>query len=420
MNEFQPWLLRLKAAVEKDVSGVIEQLNEIEAYNSAKVLKAFRKHRVSEYHFQATTGYGYHDSGRAALEKVFADVFGTEKALVRGQIVSGTHAITMALFGVLRPGDELICAAGAPYDTLEEVIGIRGHKGGSLRDWGITYKEIALKEDGTINEEALCSAITPKTKMISIQRSRGYSLRSALSVDSIRKAIAAVRNVNTDIVCFVDNCYGEFVECLEPTEVGADLMAGSLIKNPGGGLAPMGGYLVGRTHLVDLAATRLTAPGIAAEVGASPYGHRLLFQGLFMAPHVVAEAVKGAVFAAKLFSELGFETTPSFDANRSDIIQALKLGSEELMVAFCQGLQRFSPVDAHVSPEPSGMPGYNDRVIMAGGTFIQGSTIELGADGPLRAPFVLYLQGGLSQTYVKMGVLGAVQEMQQRGLIERC
>jgi len=418
MDEFEPWLLKIKQKVEQEISDAVGRLQEIEDYNHAKVLRAFKKNRVSEYHFHGTTGYGYHDSGRAALENVFADVFGTEKALVRAQIVSGTHAIAMALFGILRPGDELICAAGAPYDTLEEVIGIRGQKAGSLRDWGVSYQEIALNNDGTIDEHALRQAISEKTKMVSIQRSRGYSLRPALTVNNIRSAIELVHSIRADIVCFVDNCYGEFVECLEPTDVGADLMAGSLIKNPGGGLAPMGGYLVGRANLVDLAATRLTAPGIAAEVGASPIGHRLLFQGLYMAPHVVTEALKGAVFAAKLFSNLGFDTTPGYAACRSDIIQALILGSEERMVAFCRGLQKFSPVDSHVSPEPSGMPGYSDRVIMAGGTFVQGSTIELGADGPLREPFVLYLQGGLAHSHVKMGVLGAVQEMYNRGLLE--
>jgi cystathionine beta-lyase family protein involved in aluminum resistance len=417
MQGFEPWLQQKKGCIEKDIVNIVSELEDISLHNHIKVLQAFKENRVSDYHFHGTTGYGYSDSGRETLERVFANVFGAEKALVRSQIVSGTHAIALALFGVLRPGDELICAAGAPYDTLEEVIGIRGRDSGSLREWGITYKEVPLTEQGSVNLEALRQAISPKTRMISIQRSRGYSLRPPLSIESIRNIIAAIRKINANIVCFVDNCYGEFVERLEPTEVGADLLAGSLIKNPGGGLAPMGGYLVGKGHLIDLAACRLTAPGIGGTVGSSPSGHRLLYQGLYMAPHIVAEALKGAVFAAKLFSDLGFCTTPHFDEKRSDIIQALKLDSEERMVAFCRGLQRFSPVDAHVIPEPSSMPGYSDRVVMAGGTFIQGATIELGADGPLRPPYVMYMQGGLSQIYVKLGVLGAVQEMHRLGLL---
>lgn len=418
MQIIKPWLLEKKKHVEKDIAPVFEILDNISERNHLKVLEAFRKNRVSEYHFHGTTGYGYHDTGRETLERVFADVFGAEKALVRSQIVSGTHAIATALFGVLRPGDELICAAGAPYDTLEEVIGTRGDKGGSLKEWGISYREIPLTETGHINEAALLEAIGPRTKMISLQRSRGYSLRPTLSVTAIKKVIDLVHNHHPHIVCFVDNCYGEFVERLEPSEVGADLMAGSLIKNPGGGLAPMGGYLVGKEHLINLAAARLTAPGIAGNVGSSPYGHRLLFQGLYLAPHIVTQALKGAVFSAKILSDLGFYTTPGFDEMRSDIIQAVKLGSPEHMTAFCRGLQRFSPVDAHVTPEPSGMPGYGDKVVMAGGTFIQGATIEFGADGPIRPPYVMYLQGGLSHTYVKAGILGAIQEMEDLGLIK--
>lgn len=418
MHKFKPWLLEKKSQVEKDVVDVVNALDKISEYNHLKILEAFSKNRVSEYHFHGTTGYGYHDIGRDTLERVFADVFGAEKALVRSQIVSGTHAIALALFGILRPGDELICAAGAPYDTLEEVIGIRGDHGGSLKEWGITYREISLTSTDEIDAAALIKAIGPKTKMVSIQRSRGYSLRPTLSIATIKKIIALIRDINPNIVCFVDNCYGEFVEKLEPTDVGADLMAGSLIKNPGGGLAPMGGYLVGKEHLIDLAAARLTAPGIAGAVGSSPLGHRLLFQGLFLAPHIVTEALKGAVFTAKILSDLGFYTTPRFDEIRSDIIQAVQLGSAEHMIAFCRGLQRFSPVDSHVTPEPSGMPGYGDKVVMAGGTFIQGATIEFGADGPLRPPYVMYLQGGLSQMYVKAGILGAIQEIADLGLLE--
>ncbi len=414
---YKSWLWEKKKQVEKDIAAVLHKLDEISEHNHLKVLAAFSKNRVSEYHFQGTTGYGYHDLGRETLENVFADVFGTEKALVRPQIVSGTHAIALALFGVLRPGDELICAAGAPYDTLEEVIGTRGEHGGSLRAWGITYREIPLTAAGEVDAEALARAISAKTKMVSIQRSRGYNLRPSLSVANIKKIIDLVHGINPQIVCFVDNCYGEFVECREPSNVGADLIAGSLIKNPGGGLAPLGGYLAGKAELIDLAAARLTAPGIAGAVGSSPYGYRLLFQGLFLAPHIVSEALKGAVFTARILSDLGFQTTPLFDAARTDIIQAVQLGSPERMVAFCRGLQRFSAVDAHVTPEPSGMPGYGDEVVMAGGTFVQGATIEFGADGPLRPPYVMYLQGGLSQTYVKAGILGAIQELDDLGLL---
>lgn len=419
MHTFNPWLLEKKKQVENEIIDIINTLDKISEHNHLKILEAFKKNRVSEYHFHGTTGYGYHDVGREALEKVFADVFGAEKALVRSQIVSGTHAIALALFGVLRPGDELICAAGAPYDTLEEVIGMRGNHGGSLKEWGIAYREIPLTPAQEIDEMALKKAIGPKTKMISIQRSRGYSLRPALSVMQIKKIIDLVHEVNADIVCFVDNCYGEFVEELEPTDVGADLMAGSLIKNPGGGIAPMGGYLVGKERLINLAAARLTAPGIAGAVGSSPAGYRLLFQGLYLAPHIVSEALKGAVFSAKILSDLGFLTTPGYDAVRSDIIQAVQLGTASHMIAFCRGLQRFSPVDAHVIPEPSEMPGYGDKVVMAGGTFIQGATIEFGADGPIRPPYVMYLQGGLSQIYVKAGILGAIQELDEQGLLTK-
>lgn len=414
---YKPWLWEKKKQVEKEIAAVVQKIDEISEHNHLKVLAAFSKNRVSEYHFHGTTGYGYHDLGRETLESVFADVFGTEKALVRPQIVSGTHAIALALFGILRPGDELICAAGAPYDTLEEVIGIRGAHGGSLREWGIAYREVPLTAQGEIDTEALSRAITPKTKMVSIQRSRGYSLRPSLSIAAIKKAIDLVHHINPQIVCFVDNCYGEFVECLEPSQVGADLIAGSLIKNPGGGLAPLGGYLAGRGELIDLAASRLTAPGIAGAVGSSPYGYRLLFQGLFLAPHTVSEALKGAVFTAKMLTDLGFATSPGFAADRTDIIQAVQLDSAERMIAFCRGLQRFSPIDSHVTPEPSGMPGYGDEVVMAGGTFIQGATIEFGADGPLRPPYVMYLQGGLSQIYVKAAILGAIQELDERELL---
>ncbi len=403
---------------EKSIKPVVARLNEVLIYNHAKVLNAFQAERVNDYHFNGTTGYGLSDQGRNTLDKVFARVFKTERALVRSQIVSGTHAIALCLYGVLRPGDELLCVTGAPYDTLEELIGIRGEAGGSLRELGITYCQVDLDAGGMPQLDKIAAAIKPQTKMVAIQRSRGYAWRNSVDIAQIKAIIEVVKNVNAQIVVFVDNCYGELVEKLEPTEVGADLVAGSLIKNLGGGIAPTGGYVAGLGHLVELAANRLTAPGIGSAVGASLGINRLLYQGLYLAPLVVGEALRGAVFAAALFASLGFAVSPDYAAERTDLIQAVKLGSPEGMVAFCQGLQRGSPIDAYVLPEPSGMPGYGDQVIMAGGTFIQGATSELSADGPIRQPYCVYLQGGLSYQYVRLGVLLAAQSLLDKGILK--
>ena len=356
--------------------------------------------------FTFSTGYAYDDIGRDTLEAIWADICGADKALFRTQFCSGTHALASVLFGVLRPGDELLAAAGAPYDTMQSIIGSNRVTPGSLRDWGIAYREIPLLH-GRVDEEGLLAAINDKTRMVLIQRSRGYSLRAPLAVEDIERLCSRIKAVKADCICFVDNCYGEFVETKEPTQAGADIMAGSLIKNPGGGIAPTGGYATGRGDLVDLAAGRLTAPGIGGEVGSSLGASRLLYQGLFMAPHVVAQAVKSAVFAAAFFSLLGYETSPAADEFRTDIIQAITLQTPEKMVAFCQALQQYSPVDSHVKPIPSGMPGYDDAVVMAGGTFVQGASIELSADGPLRPPYAVYLQGALAFEHALLALTGA-------------
>ncbi|SDL64947.1 Cystathionine beta-lyase family protein involved in aluminum resistance [Dendrosporobacter quercicolus] len=389
-------------------------IEEISQKNTFKLLECFRKHKVGDHHFRTTSGYAYNDAGREKLEAVWADVFGAEKALVRTQFVSGTHALSTVLFGILRPGDELLAVTGAPYDTMRSVIGYANPGRGSLKEFGVAYKELPMVNQ-TIDWDKLKAAVSPNTKMALIQRSRGYSMRQPLSIADIEKACAAIKAVNPDCVCFVDNCYGEFVDTLEPTAAGADITAGSLIKNAGGGIAPTGGYIAGREELVELAAFRLTAPGIGSEVGASLIDNRLLFQGLFMAPHITAQALKGAVFAAAFFSLLGYHTLPAPAERRGDIIQAIELGSAEKMVAFCRGLQKYSPVDAHVRPEPSTMPGYADPVIMAAGTFIQGASIELSADGPLRPPFAVYLQGALSFEHAVVGIMGAAEEMEKLG-----
>ncbi|MBP2649498.1 MAG: methionine gamma-lyase [Firmicutes bacterium] len=382
--------------------------------NTQRVLDVFRRHQVSEFHFRGSSGYGYGDAGRDKLDEIWADVFGTEKALVRMQFASGTHALSSVLLGVLRPGDELVAVTGTPYDTMQTVIGLKGKTTGSLMDIGIVYKEVPMGETG-INYTELAKTITGNTKMALIQRSRGYSLRPPLSVADISKVCDAIKKINPTCICFVDNCYGEFVEECEPASAGADIMAGSLIKNPGGGIAPTGGYVAGRADLVELAAYRLTAPGIGSEVGSSVAGYRLLYQGLFFAPHVVAQALKSAVFAAAYFETLGYKTLPRYDAGRSDIIQAIELGTAEKMVAFCQGLQHYSPIDSHVRPEASNMPGYSDPVVMAGGTFVQGSSIEISADGPIRPPFVVYLQGGLSLEHSIIAIQGTSTYLNKEG-----
>lgn len=411
MNQLSQQLWDLTEKVEEKIRPVVGKIQQQAFNNHRKVLAAFAQEKVSDYHLKGSTGYGYGDQGREVLERVMARVLGAEAALVRSQIVSGTHAIALALFGVLRPGDELLCVTGNPYDTLEEVIGLKGRAAGSLTDWGVTYRQVELLPGGMPDLEAIGEAISEKTRMVAIQRSRGYSWRPSLDIERLKELIAFIKGVKNDVVVFVDNCYGELVEAQEPTEVGADLIAGSLIKNLGGGLAPTGGYVAGREELVKLAANRWTAPGIGGAVGASLDLNRQLFQGLFLAPHVVGEALQGAVFTSGFFAELGFQVSPQYDELRTDLIQAIKLGSRELLQAFCRGLQQASPVDAHVVPEPWAMPGYQDQVIMAGGTFVQGSTIELSADGPMREPYAVYLQGGLCREHVKLGALLAAENV---------
>ena len=399
----------LTLEIETELLPVYRALDETAWINHSKVLTAFQKERVSDYHLKGSTGYGYNDMGREVLEKLYARVFGAEAALVRSQIVSGTHAMAICLFGILRPGDELISVTGTPYDTLEEIIGIRGVGGGSLKEFGITYRQVELLPDGKLDFENLRLCISGQTKCVMLQRSRGYSDRPAITVAQIQELCTFIKQRWPSLIVFVDNCYGEFVEALEPCDVGVDLAAGSLIKNPGGGLSPTGGYIVGRSKFIEMAANRWTAPGIGTEVGPSPDFQRLLYQGFFMAPHIVNEALKGAVFTAKLFERLQFRVFPGYADYRTDIIQAVELGSPEKVIAFCRGIQQASPVDSHVIPEPWDMPGYGDQVIMAAGTFVQGASLELTADAPIRKPYIVYLQGGLSKQYVKLGVLSAAR-----------
>ncbi len=403
-------LTRIFESVDSMVCPVYRNLEQISLFNHRKVLDAFHKNKVSEYHLHGSTGYGYGDAGREAVEKVFASIFRAEAALVRGQITCGTHAISLCLFGVLRPGDELLFVTGKPYDTLEEVIGIRGSAPGSLSQWGVSYRQVNLLKNGNFDKKGIRQSIRDKTKIVMIQRSRGYDWRPAFNLTEIEGVCRLIRDIKKDAVIFVDNCYGEFVEEREPIEAGADLAAGSLIKNPGGGIAPTGGYVVGKAQFVEMAANRLTAPGIGGKVGATLDFNRWFLQGLFLAPHVVCEALKGAVFASALFERLGYNVSPRFDETRADIIQGIRFRQEEEMLAFCRGLQNGSPLDGYVVPEPAAMPGYNDRVIMAGGTFISGSTIELSADGPMRKPYTIYMQGGLSKEYVKLGIISAAKE----------
>ncbi|MBF2034320.1 MAG: aminotransferase class I/II-fold pyridoxal phosphate-dependent enzyme [Leptolyngbyaceae cyanobacterium T60_A2020_046] len=376
--------------------------------NLSRVLAAFRENRVGSHHFSGVSGYGHDDLGRDTLDRVFASVVEAEAAAVRVQFVSGTHAIACALFGVLRPGDELLAVAGTPYDTLEEVIGIRGENQGSLKEFGITYRELSLTADQSIDWAALKTAIRDETRMVLIQRSCGYSWRSSLTIAEIEKIVRLVKAQNPDTVCFVDNCYGEFVETREPTAVGADLMAGSFIKNPGGTIAPTGGYVAGRADLVEAAMCRLTAPGIGSSGGSTLNQNRLLYQGLFLAPQMVGEALKGNLLLAKAFSSLGYPVQPGPDAPQRDVIQAIQLGSAEKLIAFCKAIQRHSPIDAYVEPVPAEMPGYDSSLVMAGGTFIDGSTSELSADGPLRSPYIVYCQGGSHWTHVAIALEAAV------------
>lgn len=402
---------------ENQVAELFSDLDDIAAYNQYKVLDAFQKCRITDVHFSWTTGYGYNDPGREALEKVYAKVFGTEAALVRPIIVNGTHALTLMLAGVLRPGGELIYCTGSPYDTLWEVIGLRGEGRGSLKDFGISYKQVELKPDGSIDLEALGNAISSKTRAVAVQRATGYGWRKAITIEEIEKWASYVKRVNPDIICLVDNCYGEFLDTKEPTEVGADVAAGSLIKNPGGGLALTGGYIAGREDLIEMISYRMTSPGIGGECGLTFGQSRTMFQGLFIAPKTVNGAVKGAILCAKVFENLGYEVCPGPFDKRSDIIEAVKLGSPEAVIAFCEGIQAAAPVDSHVTPIPCDMPGYDDPVIMAAGAFVQGSSIELSADAPIREPYIVYFQGGLTYEHSKFGVLKALQAMEDKGLL---
>jgi cystathionine beta-lyase family protein involved in aluminum resistance len=407
-----PEIRRLSEQALQDVEPAFRALESTARLNTEKVLAAFQKHRVSDACFSGTTGYGYNDKGRDTLDLIYADVFGAESALVRTGFVNGTHAITAALFGALKTGDILLSATGAPYDTLRSAIGIEGGYRGSLKDYGIGYAQTDLKANGTPDYEAVArDARDRRVAAVLIQRSRGYSTRPALTVSEIGKLCEIVRGVNDRAAVIVDNCYGEFTQEREPTEVGADLIAGSLIKNPGGGLAPTGGYVAGKKDLVEAAAYRLTSPGIGGECGASPGGSRLLYQGFFMAPHTVAEALKTAVFCARLLELMGFKTSPSWDESRSDIIQMVELNSPELLKRFCMGIQAGAPVDSYVRPEPWDMPGYGCPVIMAAGTFVQGASIELSCDGPMREPYCAYLQGALTFEAGRLGVITAADQL---------
>ncbi|MEA5501222.1 MAG: methionine gamma-lyase family protein [Limnoraphis robusta] len=394
-----------KQALFRIFSGIDGQVKQ----NLKRVLDAFRQHRVGTHHFAGVTGYGHDDLGRQTLDRVFAEIMGAEAAAVRVQFVSGTHAIACALFGVLRPGDEILAVAGAPYDTLEEVIGLRGKSQGSLLEYGISYRQIDLQLDGKIDWESLKVGITSKTRLVLIQRSCGYSWRSSLSIAEIEKIVHIVKQQNPDTVCFVDNCYGEFIETQEPTAVGADLIAGSLIKNPGGTIAPAGGYIAGRAELVEAAACRLTAPGIGSHGGATFDQNRLLFQGLFLAPQMVGEAMKGNHLLAYVFDKLGYRVNPLPLEPRRDVIQAIELGSPQKLIAFCRALQKYSPVGSYLDPVPAEMPGYESQLVMAGGTFIDGSTSELSADGPLREPYIVFCQGGTHWTHLEIALEAAIE-----------
>ena len=403
----QPSIL-LRAA-ETALRPIFSEIDNQVKENLRKVLQALRDHRVGVHHFSSVTGYGHNDLGRDTLDRVFAQVVGAESAIVRVQLVSGTHAIACALYGLLRPGDELLCVTGSPYDTLEEVIGIRQNTQGSLRDFGITYRQVDLTPGGEIDWQAIPNALTKQTRLVLIQRSCGYSWRSSLSIAEIERLISTVKKQNPDILCFVDNCYGEFIELLEPTAVGADLMAGSFIKNPGGTIVTAGGYLAGSREYVEAAACRLTAPGIGIHGGATFEQNRLLFQGLFLAPQMVGESIKSSHLIAYVFDQLGYPVNPLPLVPRRDVIQAIKLGSPELLISFCRILQKYSPVGSYLDPIPAAMPGYASELVMAGGTFIDGSTSELSADGPLREPYIVFCQGGTHWTHTSL-ILEAVLE----------
>ncbi len=407
---------RYGAKIEERLKDRFREIDERAEYNQMKVLRAMQENRVSAECFNSTSGYGYNDMGRDTLEKVYASCFKGEDALVRPQITCGTHALALALMSNLRPGDELLSPVGKPYDTLEEVIGIRPSKG-SLAEYGITYSQVDLLPDGTFDYEGIKNAINERTKLVTIQRSKGYATRPTFSVKQIGELVAFVKNINPNIICMIDNCYGEFVEEKEPLEVGADMIVGSLIKNPGGGLAPIGGYIVGKKECVENAAYRLTSPGLGKEVGASLGVIQSFYQGLFLSPTVVSGALKGAIFAANIFEDLGFDVIPNGTETRHDIIQAVTFHNKDAMIAFCEGIQAAAPVDSYVTPEPWAMPGYDSDVIMAAGAFVQGSSIELSADGPVKPPYSVYFQGGLTWYHAKLGILMALQKLKERNLV---
>ncbi len=394
-----------------------EKIDKVAEYNQIKVINAMQKNKVSEMHFNGSSGYGYNDDGRDNLEAVYASVFNTEDALVRPNLVCGTHALTIALAGNLRPGDELLSISGKPYDTLEEVIGIRESKG-SLAEYGITYRQVELLENGTFDLDKIKEAINEKTKVVAIQRSKGYQTRKTLSVAEIARAINFVKSIDKKLIVMVDNCYGEFVETVEPSDFGADMIVGSLIKNPGGGLAPIGGYIAGTKECIENCAYRLTTPGLGKEVGASLNINKSLYQGLFMAPTVTASALKGAIFAANVYEKLGFKVVPNATESRHDIIQAVEFGIPEGVIEFCKGIQAAAPVDSYVEPEPWAMPGYDSDVIMAAGAFVSGSSIELSADGPIKPPYAVYFQGGLTFPHAKYGIMMSLQKLVDAGIVK--
>ncbi len=404
------------AKAEDELKTRFDSIDKTAELNQVKVLKAMQDVRFAEENLNGTTGYGYNDSGREALEEIYAKVFGTEDALVRQQITCGTHALTVALSANLRPGDEILSPVGKVYDTLEGVIGVRESKG-SLAEFGITYRQVNLLPDGSFDFDGIKKAINDRTKLIEIQRSKGYDVRPSLSVDKIKELISFIREIKPEVIIMVDNCYGEFVETIEPTEVGADMVVGSLIKNPGGGLAPIGGYICGKKEYIENCAYRLTSPGLGKEVGASLGVTRNIAQGLFFAPTVTAAALKGAIFAATIYEKLGFKTVPSAKEERADIIQAVEFGKPELIQAFCEGIQAAAPVDSHVTPVPWDMPGYDSQVIMAAGAFVSGASIELSADAPMKEPYAVYFQGGLTYPHAKFGIMMSLQKIVEKGLV---
>ncbi len=408
-----PKLVERMEVIEKDLVEVFTEHEEIKSFNQYKVLKAMQECRLSDQHFQWTTGYGYNDLGREKLEEVYANIFKAEDAIVRPIIVNGTHALTLSLSGVLNPGDEMVSVTGKTYDTLDELIGIRGDYKGSFKYHGISYKQVDFTQEGEIDFDTIKKTVGEKTTLVYIQRSTGYSFRRAVDIDTIEKIIKHVKGINPNIICMIDNCYGEFLEKQEPTEVGADLLAGSLIKNPGGGLALSGGYIVGRGDLIEAISYRMTSPGIGKECGLTFGQSRTMFQGLFLAPHVVCEAMKGAVFCGRLFEDAGYRVRPNATDKRSDIIQSVELGAEEKVLAFCRGVQAAAPVDSYVTPEAWDMPGYDHPVVMAAGAFVQGSSIELSADAPIRPPYIVYFQGGLTYEHSKLGALRALQNIME-------